>query len=177
MKAKGIFSVTAVLLLGFIPLAGQDEGITLRQQMRENLGTLRILRLTQALNLTEDQAARIYPMINRIEKEKIGIQKELAKDLQNLRRLLRTAIPGESTPDADRDDQCHRAVLKITEYRRAIRTKEDELEAFLEKSLSPLQQARYVIFQIEFNQGLGEALNRARLGRQGQGMLKPPIKK
>jgi len=177
MKTKGFFLVLAVLLLGLVPLIGQDEGTMLRQQMRDNLGTLRILRLTQALNLNEDQAAKIYPLINRIEKDKVRIQKDLAKDLQDLRKMLRNMPAGEAAPDADRDDRCRQAVLNIAESRRTLRMKEEELEDFLGKNLTPLQQARYVLFQIEFNQGLGDVLNRARMGRQGQIMPKAPIKK
>ena len=177
MKAKGIFSALAVVILVAVPLIGQEEGTAIRQQMRDNLGTLRILRLTQALNLNEDQAAKIYPMINRIEKEKVEIQKNLAKDLQDLRKMLRGMPVREAAPDTDRDARCRQAVLNISESRRTLRMKEEELEIFLEKNLTPFQQARYVLFQIEFNQGLGEVLNRARMGRQGQMMPGAPVKK
>ena len=93
--------------------------------------------MTQALNLNEDQAAKIYPMINRIEKEKVEIQKNLAKDLQDLRKMLRSMPAREAAPDADRDARCRQAVLNISESRRTLRMKEEELEVFLEKNLTP----------------------------------------
>jgi CRISPR/Cas system CSM-associated protein Csm2 small subunit len=169
MKAKGIFtSFLMVLIIGAVPLIGQDDPTTLRQQMRDNVGTLRILRLTQFLNLTEEQTTRIYPLIIRVEKEKTRIHKNLAKDLQDLRKFLRDFPAGAEEPDMDRNNRLLEAVRKITESRRQIRTKDEELEVFLEKNLNPVQQARYVLFQIEFNQGLGDVLNRARMRRQGQ---------
>jgi Skp family chaperone for outer membrane proteins len=177
MKAKGILTAVMVLIIGAVPLIGQDDPTMLRQQMRDNVGTLRILRLTQSLNLTEEQTAKIYPLFIRVEKEKTGIQKNLSKNLQDLRKSLRDLPSGMEKSDQDRDKELQEAVRKISEYRRQLRAKDEELEVFLEKYLNPVQQARYVLFQIDFNQGLGDVLNRARLRRQGQIMPGMPMPK
>jgi len=177
MKTNKIISSLAVLALAAAPVFGQDESAELRRQMRNNVGTLRLLRLTQTLNLTEEQTARIYPAINRLEREKVVLQQDLAKDLLDLRRSLRPLNGIAERADRDRDERLRQAVRRIGECRRQLRMKEDELEVFLEKTLTPVQQARYDLFQIDFNQGLGDVLNRARMRRQGQLQPAAPVKK
>ncbi len=56
-------------------MRGQGMGGGMGQRggrVRENLATLRLIRMTQALDLTEEQTSRIYPFINKIEKGKAG---------------------------------------------------------------------------------------------------------
>jgi outer membrane PBP1 activator LpoA protein len=130
--------------------------------MRENVGRLRLLRMTQDLSLTEAQTARIYPLFNRLEREKTALQRDLAVQLQQLRMQLRDLPAAETSPDPARTDRLAKLILNIRDIRRSIRDKDDVLDEFLEKELDPVQKARYILFQIEFNQGLGNALDRVR---------------
>lgn len=173
MNGKKIVAAFAFVLLGIGSLAAQEQAAALRQRMRNNIGYLRLIRMTQALSLTEDQTSRIYPMFNKVEKEKLDLQKELAADLQDLRKILRTAQASVEVPETMTVPLAE-LVGRIGEKRRAIRAKDDALDEFLDKELNPLQKARYVLFQIEFNQGLGDMLERARGRRQ---FLPAPIKK
>jgi Spy/CpxP family protein refolding chaperone len=152
----------------------QTEPVQPRQKLRENVSTLRLLRLTQALDLTEDQAARIFPLVNRTEREKVRIQRDMTRDLQELRKTLK-GLPS----DRDRDPDVSGTLTRVIEARRELRAREDELEAFLSENLTPIQRARYLIFQIDFYQGLGETLNQARLRHgMGPGQVPPaPVKK
>ncbi len=174
MSAKKIAAAITVVLLGAGMLSAQDQASAMRQRMRNNIGYLRLIRMTQALNLTEDQTSRIYPMFNRMEKEKLDLQRDLAQHIQELRRLLRDVAGSKAAPGSDRDVRFAELSRKIGETRREIRAKDDALEAFLEQELEPVQQARYILFQIEFNQGLGDVLDRVR-GRRAT--LPAPIKK
>jgi len=162
MNVKKMAAAIAIVLLGAGMLSAQDQGVALRQRMRNNIGNLRLIRMTQALNLTEDQTTRIYPMFNRVEKEKLDLQRNLAQQIMELRRLLRDFAGPKAAPGSDRDVRFAELSRKIGETRREIRAKDDVLDAYLEQELEPLQQARYILFQIEFNQGLGDALDRVR---------------
>jgi predicted nucleic acid-binding Zn-ribbon protein len=153
------------MFLGQLTLvSGQPNGRQNRQKVRENLVTLRLLRLTQALDLSEEQAARIYPVINRIEKEKSEIQKQMSADIADLRLLVNEPASREADIDAKN--------RKIREAREAIRVKDVELDEFLEKNLTTIQKARYLLFQIEFYRVLNDRLDRMRMMRN-----KPAIKK
>jgi len=168
MKMKqrvGAFSAGIVFALaGWLFASAQENPTPGRQRVRENLVTLRLLRLTQALDLSEDQAAKVYPVINRIEKEKLDIQKQMSADIRNLRVMIKEDAPKDADIEA-RYQNIKAARLRIIE-------KDDEMDAFLEKNLTTIQKAKYLLFQIEFYRTLSEGMDRLRMMRN-----KPPVKK
>jgi len=177
-KRKWVAAI-AVFLLGVAGLSAQDQGAALRQRMRNNLRDFRLIRLTQALNLNEEQTSRIFPVFNRVDKEKQDLQKDLSQSIQELRRLLRNGAPAKpaaekAVPEAERAGRLAELVRKIGQIRGEIRAKDDALDEFLAKELDPIQQARYILFQIEFNQGMGDLLDRVR-GRRMTPLA--PVKK
>lgn len=144
---------------GAAPQAAPGTGPQERGRLRERISDLYLLRLTRALELTEEQTARIYPALTRVEREKSVLQRRMGLDLRDLRAGLAEARADEA---AILD-----LVVRIEEARRAIREKDDEADALLEAVLTPLQRARYLVFRIEFLRGVGENLERAR-GRRGE---------
>lgn len=137
---------------------GAPQETALRPRLRESLSDLYLVRLTRALELTEDQAARLYPVLTRAEKDKAALQGRMGNDLRDLREEL----AGPSV----REGRVAGLVDRIREARRAIRQKEDEVEAVLEAHLTPVQRARYVIFTVDFMRSVGENLQRVR-GQRG----------
>lgn len=137
------------------------------QRLGENLIVLRLLRMTKALDLTEEQAAKIFPVANRIEKEKMELNRQLNQEIRELRSLLQNQELEET--------KIKEKVLKIKNLRESIRSKEEEFESFLEKNLTIGQQAKYILFNIDFAQFLSRNLERIR-NLQGQ-PSPPPLKK
>lgn len=125
-----------------------------RDRLRENINMLRLLRMTQTLDLSEEQAAAIFPAVNKIEKEKAELQRQLNRTLRDLRMSLRTAETDES--------EILERVEKVMAIRAGIREKDEEIEDFLFSNLTPVQRGRYLIFVVDFFRGLGENLNRLR---------------
>jgi len=125
-----------------------------RTRLRENISNLYLLRLTRALELTEEQTAKLYPFLTRIEKEKAELQRQMSLSLRELRAELAKSPSGEETILG--------LVTRIREARRAVRQKDDEADAVLEGILTPVQRARYLIFTVEFLRSVGENLERAR---------------
>lgn len=137
------------------------------QRFGENLAILRLLRMTKALDLTEEQAAKIFPLANRIEKEKMDLNRQLNQEIRELRSLLQ----GHEWEETKLKEK----VQKIKNLREAIRLKDKEFESFLEKNLTIGQQAKYILFNIEFAQFLTRNLERI---RNLQGQPSPsPVKK
>ncbi|MCX6562366.1 MAG: periplasmic heavy metal sensor [Candidatus Aminicenantes bacterium] len=172
MKTKHVSLALAflVLLSGVAFGQGQGQGQgggQNRQRVRENLATLRLLRLTQALDLTEEQAAKFFPTINRIEKDKIKIQRDMTADIQKLRQLVAEPAPNEAEIGV--------RIKSIKDAQRLARQKDDELESHLESSLTTVQKAKYVLFQIEFYRMLEQSLERGRMMRNNSPLA--PIKK
>ena len=91
---------------------------------------------------------------------------------QTLRRDLYSVL---SRDPAAKDAEILTHVNSVQDARRKVRDLDDEVEAFLEKILTPSQKGRYVLFQVDFYRGLGDTLDQIRQ-RRGQ-LAHPPIKK
>ncbi len=168
-RALIVFFAAAVLAAS-IPALAQDAPAApgpARQNVRENLVTLRLLRMTEALDLTEEQTAKIYPFLIRVEKDKIKIQKDLSGDVSSLRALIKDPAAKEADILAK--------VKSVLEARHKVRALDDEAEQFLEKQLTGVQKGKYVLFQVDFYRGLGDTLDGIRQRRMMAGP--PPVKK
>jgi hypothetical protein len=160
MKTGGIFAMAIVLLAGQAaagPIQGNPQA---RARLRDNINTLRLLRMTEVLELTEAQTAKLFPALTRIDREKSELQDRLGADLRDLRAALGRSPVREADVLA--------FVQRIREMRLAIKQKDEEYEAVLDESLSPVQKGRYILFLVDFARGLGEKLNEARQARQGR---------
>lgn len=125
-----------------------------RDRLRENLNRLRLIRMTEALDLTEEQAAKIYPVASRIEKDKAELVRQLGDEMDDLRELVEETSP--------KPEELASRVGAIRRLRRSLQEKDAEFEVFLDANLSEIQVAKYVVFQADFNRAMGERLNRAR---------------
>ncbi|MBE0712996.1 MAG: Spy/CpxP family protein refolding chaperone [Candidatus Aminicenantes bacterium] len=159
---------TAVLVLALAlgtlaPLQGSLQGDPqARMRIRENISNLYLLRLTRALDLTEEQTAKLYPLLTRVEKEKAGIQRRMGQDLRDLRSELAKTGAGEQ--------RVLELVARVRDARLAIRQKDDEVEGVLDGVLTPVQRARYLVFTVDFLRSIGQNLEKAR-------GLRAPIKR
>ena len=157
MKEKRALVVLAMTLFtGGLILSGQSQDQTrpYRLRIRENIHRLRLLRMTEALDLSEDQAAKVYPAASRLEKEKAGILKAIESEMEVLRDLLEEKSPDEAKLSA--------GIAKVKDLRQSLQEKDRQFEDFLEQSLSPVQRAKYVLFSAEFYRRVGAGLRRAR---------------
>ena len=159
---------TAVLVLALAlgtlaPLQGSLQGDPqARMRIRENISNLYLLRLTRTLDLTEEQTAKLYPLLTRVEKEKAGIQRRMGQDLRDLRAELAKTGAGEQ--------RVLELVARVRDARLAIRQKDDEVEGVLDGVLTPVQRARYLVFTVDFLRSIGQNLEKAR-------GLRAPIKR
>jgi Spy/CpxP family protein refolding chaperone len=175
MKNRMIRSVLIILaaaaLVAPLPAQNQNQMNSPRQRVQANLAALRLVRLTQALDLTEDQTAKVFPALNRIEKSKQDMQINLSREVQALRRM--------SQDPETKDAAFEETIAEIKDLRARIKDLDNEGDAALAAVLTLRQKARYEIFQIDFLRGLNETMNqvRQRLGRNGGGAVAPPIKK
>jgi Spy/CpxP family protein refolding chaperone len=133
------------------------------REIRRNLHTLRLVRMTEALELSDEQTARIFPVLNRVEKEKAGLQQRISDQVRELRARLEKSGAGDEA-------ELLAAVRAVRGLREDVARKDAELEAFLDAELSPVQKARYILFSVDFYRRLGERLERLRTpAGQGRG--------
>jgi hypothetical protein len=159
MKKKMVLAciLGVFLLQGSLPAQSSQEQGPARERIRENVYTLRLIRMTQALDLTEEQTSRIYPALGRIEKDKADVQKRIASGLRDLKDLLGSSQAG--------DEELMTKVRALQGLRKDLMNLDEEFERILDENLTVVQKANYVIFSVDFYKGLWENLNKARLMR------------
>jgi Spy/CpxP family protein refolding chaperone len=157
MRKRQSFLALAGLLFfsgPFLSAQGQNQRPPNRERIRANIHRLRLLRMTEALGLSEDQTTKIFPVASRIEKDKQAILGEINSEMRRLQDLLAEASPDEADLAA--------SVAKIEQLRRSFQDKDREFEDFLAENLSLLQKAKYVLFSADFYRGIAEGLRRQR---------------
>jgi len=155
---KGANFLLAVMVLGTWTAARAFQGDPqARARLRNNINTLRLLRMTEALDLTDEQTAKLFPALTRIEKEKAEIQNRMGIEIRN----LRLALKAEPVREAD----IMTLVSRIREMRQSIKQKDEAFDAVLDANLTPVQKGKYLIFLVDFARGLGEKLNQVRQNR------------
>ncbi len=162
MKKRSILSILLCLLLlsSILSAAIQDDQPQNRRRAREKMKTLWLLRMTCALELTEEQTAKVFPIVSRIEKEKSEIYKQIGKQVRELRLILREEELAQ--------DDLKNKINKIKELRNVIKKKDKEQETRMEENLTLIQRAKYLMFAANFYRDLRNNLDRARIQRERQ---------
>jgi Spy/CpxP family protein refolding chaperone len=125
-----------------------------RAQIFKRIETFRMIRMTEALNLDEETAARVFSRLRPIDQKRWGLIQERSQ----LRREMKKAT------DAGKVDS-----RQLEGWRKSLRENQQALEKLgeeelkaLEGLLTPEQQARYLLFRERFQEELKERIREAR---------------
>lgn len=160
MKTKLILALflSVIVFSSVVFAAVQGENVQVQEKARrvtrENIITLMLIRMTRFLELTEDQTAKIYPFFNRIEKEKMQINQQIRRQMREMRAALSAEDPDTEILQAK--------IQALKELRDALKSKDKELEKYLEENLTVIQQAKYLVFMSAFFNELRDSLTKAR---------------
>jgi hypothetical protein len=138
---------------------GDFEGPPTKEQIekvRSRIETLRMWKLTKALDLDEKTSAKLFPLLNRYDKKRAEIENALRDNLRELRESLRGKREGLLRGFLDRLEQNHKSMQGI---------KDAEWEE-LKGILSVEQQAKFIIFQLEFEREIKKIIEETRERRQ-----------
>src|SRR5262249_24475540 len=146
-----------LLVLGGVgsPVLAQKGAIPggVRDEIKEKVRALRIARVIEALDLDENGAARLMPILNRAY-DQIG---EVAKDSGQARRELRSLVGAERRDEA--------RINKLVDRLLANNMKIDELEnqmiVDVRRVLTPSQVARQVVVLPEINHQIQQQIRAA----------------
>jgi len=116
--------------------------------------------LQESLGLTDEQFVRLLPMVKRLQTDRRQYAQRRQRALQEMRKLLQS---GGATPG--RVEELLREVKTVeTEQPPALRRDLDAIDAVL----SPLQQAKYRILELEVERKIREIM------MQMRGQARPP---
>lgn len=130
-------SLVLLTILLAVTFAQDNE----KQDPRAIIEKVRIYRLTKELDLTTEQAIEFFPKLNELQK----VDREFRNAQQDILAELRILVR-DSAPDTE-------IIEALTKYEDAFKNRvEREVMKIqeLRKMLTPKQQARYIIFQDEF---------------------------
>ncbi|UCG93387.1 MAG: Spy/CpxP family protein refolding chaperone [candidate division WOR-3 bacterium] len=102
---------------------------------------VRIWRITQELDLTSEQATQLFPKLHEFRKVERDFRKQRMQLLSEMRILLHRGASNQE-------------IRNVVEQYRAVHIKKIEQEVKslkeMEKILTPVQQAKFLIFEDEF---------------------------
>jgi len=161
-------ATAALLLTAFLSGAWAAAGDGMEQppsreqmeKVRERVETLRMWRLTKALDLDEKTSSRLFPVLNRFDRKRHELEQSLRDGMRDLREAVREGRDSALKGILDRLEQNHREMQRLNEEERAE----------LKRLLSVRQQAAFVIFQQEFQQDIRRMIEETR-GRRPRGPM------
>ena len=150
------------------PAFGGDEPpppFEKREKIRKRIELIRMWKLTEELDLTEETGAKLFPILHKYDEKRVELQKE-RKDIMN---QLKKTLEDEATTDEAIEAAMDNVEKNALAQSDLIRQQREELKGVL----SPRQQAKFILFQREFHREIrkiiAEARERRRRGREDEG--------
>ena len=123
---------------------------------------IKLWRMTQALDLSEEQASKIFPKLHQMQKERRQFRQNYRLMVQDLAALVRT-------PDV-KDNFILKKIEEIEKVEQSFREQERKGREEIKAILTPLQQAKLMLFQERFDRDLRAILREM---REQRGPLPP----
>ncbi|MCK4231815.1 hypothetical protein KAX21_02590 [candidate division WOR-3 bacterium] len=136
--------------------AGEMPG---SERAMEMIRAMRIMRMRERLNLSDEQVAALLPRLSRRDSLMISHRKAQAEDF----RLLKEELAKRSPSEAKLKEIMDRLKKEEAEHHQQMRRLRDEMLSVL----SVEQQAKFVIFEVEFEREIRGFIKRI---REGHGM-------
>jgi len=118
---------------------------------------VKIYRLTQELDLTTEQAVRFFPKLNDLQKIERKFGEEKMRIIHGLKELLREHAS---------DEKILEVVAKFEELQKDKLTRQIEKMKEIWQILTPVQRAKFLIFQEEFNREIREMIKQIKKHRK-----------
>jgi hypothetical protein len=131
-----------------------DADAEKRRQLRRRIQALRMARLTQELDLDDATAAKLFPLINKIDDRGAELAESRGKVLRKLDELSRKKDADSKEIDAALDE--------VTEISKKAHALDEELHAKARAILTPAQMAKFILFHEHFQDEMHGVIKGAR---------------
>jgi Spy/CpxP family protein refolding chaperone len=130
------------------------------ERIRQHISTMRAHRLTEALQLDEPTAGRLFALLGQYDDQFA----QLLRQGGELRRELRAELSGGGADDA----KVNRLIDGLLGNQRAMWKLQDDRFAAVRRVLTPAQAAKALIVLNEIDRAIGKQIRRAmKRGRRG----------
>jgi Spy/CpxP family protein refolding chaperone len=131
-----------------------------REEVRKKIEAVRIWRLTEELNLDTDTSAKLSSLLSSLEQKRRTIMREQMEAMRDLRSMLKAAKPDEA--------KIKPLLEKLEKNHHEMQGVRDQEAKGLKGILTVEQQARFLVFQQEFQREMRDMISGARPKGQGR---------
>jgi len=125
-----------------------------REEVRKKIEAVRIWRLTEELKLDTNSSAKLSSLLSSLDLKRRNTMREQMETMRDLRSLLRTAKPDEA--------KIKSLLEKLEKNRHEMQGLKDQELKGLKDILTIEQQARFLLFQQEFQREMRDMISGAR---------------
>jgi Spy/CpxP family protein refolding chaperone len=148
----------------------QDRGPAFeakREEIRKRVDAVRIYRMTEELKLDEKTSGQVSSILSSFDQKRRDLQKDQMSSMRSLREVMRTEKPDEA--------KIKPLLTKLEGNHRQMENLWDSELKSLKDLLSTEQQARFILFQQDFQHNMRRMLSGARggSGSSGTGQGRP----
>lgn len=137
------------------------------ERIRKRVETLKMWRLTKALDLNEETASRLFPLMNKYDKKRLTVEQNMKKDMRKLRKSVDTAT----------DEELRAIIKRLKEHHKKLQEINDEEMKELSNILSDREMAKLLIFKQDFDREMKNIISEVRKKRgrrsKNRGMMSP----
>jgi len=137
----------------------------LSAELQETLQLYMIFRLTEELELSDEQALKIMPLV----KEREQLRWDHHQQHQDLHRQLAELLENDDSSEAELSN----AITAVRQAERDLRQREEQLDLEIAALLTTRQHAKFVLFQQQIHDEIRQRVHRLR-GMQHRGRRQPP---
>ena len=147
-------------LLFFLLIYGlaQSQPPLPRERVREQIETIRMWKLTAALNLSQEQSMRFFPLFNQWESKQRQLGRERDRLLEELKVVLKREKPKEK--------EIRDLLIKLEENQTKREKGQKDFWGQASEILTIRQRAEYLIFQRDFEKRIREIVKDIREHRR-----------
>jgi len=124
-----------------------------RAELRERIELIWMWRLTEELDLTQEEGATIFPVLRQYEEKKRALRDENRELVRELDQLIEANAS---------EGKLKKAIQALAENEKKYHQVKEEGFQKLERILPVEKQARYIVFQQEFRREIHRLLRRSR---------------
>ena len=160
MMALGLSGVKVLAQPATPPPKGEDRPMKQerREELRKKVELIWQQKLTEKLDLTEEEKARVFPLLRQYEERKRALRQENRELVRELEQMIEAkATAGE----------LKKAIKALEENDGKLREVREEGFHELAKILPVEKQARYIVFQLQFRREMRGLMHKARHHERG----------
>ncbi|MCF7801357.1 MAG: periplasmic heavy metal sensor [Candidatus Marinimicrobia bacterium] len=149
-----VFITLTALAVTLLNAQHPDMAPTPGEALPRNVEAVRIYKLTQALNLTDDQITTFIPALQRHEEQVRDAQRELHKIMNEGRTLLNNDKVNQKDVD--------KFISRVNQQQARVQQLNQDFLNSLSQHLTPRQQLQFLGFEERFRRQLREFIQQRR---------------